>query len=336
MYLTKSGNSYTDTRETGNLLEIVHAIPVNRGPAGFFINQWRYYRALFSICGEISRKRGKFSLIHAQVAWKSGFDAFLISISHRLKYIVTEHNTGYLPEDRTLTGWKRRMCYFVLNRAAVVSAVSDKLAGAIGKLKNKIAVIPNSIHPSFFKVPVNSTNQEFTFLHVSNFRNRHKQTEVIIREFSEFSKTHHRCRLNLVVPEDAYNEFQKQNPDVNLTRVTLLPVSEEREKLASFMSASDCLISYSKFETFGLTIAEALCCGVPVICTPCGGADLYIDERMGIVCDPDKPETLGAAMEEAMVVNRFDKAGIAEKSRKMFDNSRVLNEYLKLYNQIVS
>ena len=50
-----------------------------------------------------------------------------------------------------------------------------------------------------------------------------------------------------------------------------------KSKIAHFMQKSDFLLSVSKIETFGITIAEAISCGLPCILINSGGPKDFID-----------------------------------------------------------
>lgn len=304
--------------------------------ACFLVNQWRYYRALFRHVGRI-RRAGKPRLIHAQVTWKSGFDAWCIRLLTGLPFVLTEHQTGWLPEDHSLSGWKKKLSVFILRRAGQVFAVSGRLAGCMqSHLRKPVAVVANVIHPVFTSAEVLPEPENPVFLHVSNFREHHKQTGAIIRMFSRLAAEKPQAALWLNVPEGDFAAFKSAHPDLAWSQISLLPPVHDRQSLAMRMSQSTCIISFSRFETFGLTLAESACTGISAIFTPCGGADLFYTEHSGIPCDPDQEESLLAAMREAAVPGRFNRSYIATTAREYFDNRKVVESYLNSYLSVIS
>ena len=69
-----------------------------------------------------------------------------------------------------------------------------------------------------------------------------------------------------------------------------------REQLATWLPTCDLLIQPSKYEPFGLTVAEALACGVPVVATTEVGATEDVDEHCATRVPPSDPAALERAV----------------------------------------
>jgi glycosyltransferase involved in cell wall biosynthesis len=315
--------------------EVFIQLPEKRFFWSFWTQQIRYYKGLFVLLNELKADGVAPYCIHAQVAWKCGFDAALLGWRFGIPFLVTEHNTDWLPEDRSYPFWKRMLSRWALKRARAVTAVSEKLGLAIEtELNKQVEVIPNVIHSVFLNTPRQPEPKVPVFLHISNFRNRHKQTDLIVKVFSQFAEENKSVRLQLNVPGGEFDAFKQTHPQYSWDRIEWLPPSTDRETLADRMSKATCLISYSRFETFGLTMAEAACLGVPSIYTPCGGADVFFNDSMGAKCDADDEQSLLQAMRHAAKPGRFDRGLIAETAGQLFSNDKVLKAYEKLYRNI--
>ena len=59
----------------------------------------------------------------------------------------------------------------------------------------------------------------------------------------------------------------------------------DRIKRAMFFSAADVFVSASLMETYGLTLIEAMSCGVPVVAFRTGGVPEAVPEQAGILCE---------------------------------------------------
>lgn len=70
-----------------------------------------------------------------------------------------------------------------------------------------------------------------------------------------------------------------------------------REEITRLLSRTDVLVQPSDEENFGASVAEALCCGTPVITGATNGTGQYRCER-SISLSDDQPETLAAAIME--------------------------------------
>ncbi|MDQ3776867.1 MAG: glycosyltransferase [Pseudomonadota bacterium] len=70
------------------------------------------------------------------------------------------------------------------------------------------------------------------------------------------------------------------------------------QELPLYYGAADIFVHAPKVEPWGLSVLEAMACGVPVVATTAVGsaADLVITGRTGWVAEPDDPDRLGGAL----------------------------------------
>lgn len=300
------------------------------------LRQFRYFIQFFKQARAIKKKHGRPDIIHVLVAWKMGLPGWLLKWRYRIPMVITEHYTGYLPADGSLKGYKKWWSYFLLKRANRVTAVSE---GLVSVFRNhgvkKVECIPNRVHPLFFsqKIQNRKPNVPYRFIHISNFDDRQKQTLEICRTFAEFHKHYPLSELLLVVPGEKFIEYCR-NAKVNTEGIKQMEPLVNREDYINIMISADMLISYSKFETFGLTVAEALCLGIPVIFTACGGPEHFVEPRMGIQVDQNDSETLYKAMELVFNSHPFDAEEISNAARVIFQPQQILLAYSKLYSQL--
>ena len=308
-------------------------IPRKHGLFGFFYHQFHYYRLLF----ECLKSLENLKIIHAQVTWKSGFDAIWLRRKFSLPVVITEHNTDWLPEDGQSPRWKRRLSRWALFRSQSVVAVSQRLADALSIAIHKpVAFIPNAVHKTFTDEPrmVFPPQNKLVFIHVSNFNIKQKQTDKIIHVFSQFARKQPTAILELNVPEQAFYAYKAANPQHDWTRIHWLAPTPNRRELADRIQGAHYLVSFSLYETFGLTIAEAVCLGVPVIYTHCKGADALITENMGIACDARSEASLLRAFIMAAETTDWNYEEIAGKAKSLFSGDAVLDAYSDIYRKI--
>jgi|GEM_PF-1139111 len=322
-------------RENADVSETI--VYLNPG-GGMVFRQWRYFRHFFKSVREITEKWGNIDAIHVQVAWKMGLPAMYYSWKYKIPLLVTEHYTGYLKKDGSLRGWKKWMCRWILRRANVVTAVSPGLAMAIQELGVKhVEVIPNFPDPVFLlgNVANNKSQNEFYFLHISNFDDRQKQTSWIIREFIYLKKIHPHIRLMLVVPELKLEDFFAEHPNLSSEGIVFCEPTDNKNIYRSRFENANAVVSFSKFETFGITLLESLCCGVPVIYTTCGGPENFVEPDMGIEANAEDPDSLYKAMEDMIQRGNWDSQSIATRTRNKFKSDTIRNRYMELYRSIM-
>ncbi len=83
--------------------------------------------------------------------------------------------------------------------------------------------------------------------------------------------------------------------------VEVLGRRSHEEVFALMRSASFLLFPSEWYETFGMTIAEAFACGLPVVASQLGAmAEIVEDGRTGLLFEPGNPEDLAARVEWAL------------------------------------
>ena len=117
-----------------------------------------------------------------------------------------------------------------------------------------------------------------------------------------------------------------------LENVTIVPLVRNRAKLAEIYSEADCFVLCSEHETFSLTCAEALCCGVPVAGFKCGAPETIFKHPWAEFVDYGDLDGLEKAI--AVQLNR-DRGGIPEYGAQTFSKEKMCSAYLKQYLESV-
>jgi len=95
----------------------------------------------------------------------------------------------------------------------------------------------------------------------------------------------------------------------------------------------------ARAEAFGLVLAEAQACGVPVAAARVGAIpEVIADGETGRLAEPDSPTSLAIALEEILCdpVRRAAMAAAAiERANRAFTVERYAEQYCALYTQLV-
>jgi glycosyltransferase involved in cell wall biosynthesis len=123
---------------------------------------------------------------------------------------------------------------------------------------------------------------------------------------------------------------------VTVHHVGFLPHAE----LARYYQAADLFIHATHADTFGLVIAEAMACAVPVLVTAVGATPEVVgDESTGMLIPARDPEALAARLRH--ILARPDSladmgAAGARRARERFYASRMVDQHLALYAKVTS
>jgi len=110
-------------------------------------------------------------------------------------------------------------------------------------------------------------------------------------------------------------------------------------EIASFYQAADLYIHAARAEAFGLVIAEAMACGLPVVATAVGGIPEVVDDQVTGYLVPRGDSAQMAARILTLLDNptqrlRMGASGLA-KAVQRYDRERHFTDYLDWYEQII-
>ena len=109
--------------------------------------------------------------------------------------------------------------------------------------------------------------------------------------------------------------------------------SLSKQQVAERIANSDCLVCYSRYETFGVPIIEAWACGIPTITTTTAAAVIdNFDSRLGVEVSCNSMSDLKEKM-EYMYTNifSFDKKFISKFAQEQFSEDIIYQRLKEIY-----
>ena len=133
---------------------------------------------------------------------------------------------------------------------------------------------------------LNIESDEFVFLYVFDAASliARKNPHCLVEAFEATFASNDRVRLLLKVSNaDADPEFSRYLDALlaRNSRCLVLRQTLEPQEICGLISACDCYVSPHRTEGFGLTVAEAMALGAPVIATDYGGTADFLDAEVG-------------------------------------------------------
>lgn len=297
-----------------------------------------YALALATRMAEVQEEVG-IDLFHVHYAIPHAVSAFLARAmsGNRLRFITTLHGT-----DITVLGSDRaymRPTRFAIEQSDAVTSVSRFLADETRLLfgvTGPISVVPNFVDTERYKPGTGGRyyerdSEERIIVHASNFRPVKRLADVV-RAFG---------RIVAEVP--ARLQLVGDGPDREhaLAVASDLGCRDKVEHLGNMdsiegiLADADLFLMASETESFGLSLLEAMSCGVPCVSTKVGGVSEVLGET-GALTPPGDPQVMA---EKALALLRDPEAhrrsSLASRDRAIsrFNERDVVQQYLDLYRK---
>ena len=162
-----------------------------------------------------------------------------------------------------------------------------------------------------------------------------KGYDILIRAFSLFARGKSDVQLVLGGDGAERESLEMLADSFSCSKKIVFTGSIQREKVPRFYEDCAVFVCSSLTETFSIVTAEALCSGVPVVATKCGGPEDMIDKTNGYLVDVGNPEQMAAAL-NVLYYNRdsYDRCHIRENAQNCFCYKKIVNQYEVLYQRL--
>jgi glycosyltransferase involved in cell wall biosynthesis len=282
----------------------------------------------------------KFDIIHLQSVWELPYH-YIAKLARKLNipYIITPR--GMLePWSLEQKKWKKKLAWWLyqgedVKKAACVYTTAEMEAQHIRELgvETLISVIPNGIEIDGYPCRKSAENIKKQVLFLSRIHEK-KGIEFLIDAFARLGDDFAGWTLKIVGNgEEAYIKgLKKMVEDKKMQdTIQILPPVFGYEKVLLYQESSlFCLPSHS--ENFGMVIAEAMSCGVPVITTTNCPWEFLNETKTGWSIDL-RVDNLERTLREAMslpaeqlfemgqraselIAERFDYRAVAKKTKQ--------------------
>lgn len=291
-------------------------------PFNKIIDQINYERYFKKAIKQYLLLFGKPDIVHVHVPVKAGKLALWLKAKFDIPYLLTEHYGIYndYAEDKFVnrSWWFKQLTKKVIQQATTFLPVSNSLGQAVNALvlAKPYQVVFNVVDTNVFKFIPTVNNTEFWFIHVSTM-NHPKNADGILRAFAKAYNQNANLRLRMVGP--ASEELQQLAITLKTDDVVIFTGMLPQQEVASLMQQSNAFVLFSNYENMPCVIAEALCCGLPIISTNVGGIAEVVNDNNGILVNPKDEKALVEAM--LTVIHQetaYLKHVIAENAKHLF------------------
>ena len=290
------------------------------------------------------QEEAELDLFHVHYAIPHAISAFLAkAMGHgRLRFVTTLHGT-----DITVVGADRaytRPTRFAIEQSDAVTAVSRYLADETMLTfgcRKEIEVVPNFVDTSRFAPGSEGRwydrgDEDRRIVHASNLRPV-KRVADVVRTFARIAAKLP-ARLTIIGDGPDREHALAVAADLGVAERVDCLGAREQDELALLFANADLFVSASETESFGLSMLEAMSCGVPCVSSDVGGVREVFGET-GRLVPFGEIEAMAAAGVELLsdeALHRRQSEASRQRAITCFAQETVLRRYDALYRRVIA
>lgn len=310
---------------------------------GFFAkiaSTFTYFFLQKKLIDEYVRKEGKPCLINVHICYKAGLGALYAKWRYGIRYVISEQWTIFCleakPNFTDQQGVAQRLMKIIYKNASSYSAVSHYLASSIERrFRTRLPVrIPNVVDQTIF-FPSADKHQIFTFIHVSVLNYQKSPLEILAA--IKILKERNAAPFRFIIYGPANENIARFIAENKMTGIVEHRTEVLQPELGGELRKCHALLLYSRFETFGCVVIEAMAAGLPVIVSDIPVMHELVKEyETGVFVAVDQPQMLAEKMLWMMNNYRsFDQNRLAQESQR-YSFDRVGRQFDELYSSFNS
>lgn len=280
-------------------------------------------------------RQWKPDVIHSQMFHANIFSRMLKLRRECPKLICTEHN-------KYIGGKTRMLIYRItdflsdMNTNVSIEAL-EYFIETKAFSKKKSIVMYNGINLERFYKNNNIKKDGgcFTFINVGRLTEAKDHTN-LINAFKELHMKAGNTRLIIIGEGEDREKLTDMIKMNNLESCVSMPGI--KTNIQDYYNMADCFVLSSAWEGFGIVVAEAMACELPVIVTNAGGCAEVVDDNRFVVPIKNCKE-LSEKMEYVYHLPEEEKILLGKRNRetaKSFDIKTIADKWETIYNKIVT
>lgn len=278
------------------------------------------------------KKNGRPDVIHAHNALYAGYAASTIAAEDRVPYVITEHSSLYA--KGRIRPWEKRWAHKAYSGATIRSAVGSNLAALLSsEFSLPFEPFPNVLPPLFETASIPPKGEFIVSV------GRLVEGKGHLRLLDAFAAAFPGgdSKLKLIGDGPLAERVREHARKLRLDgRVELLGTLKRTEVLAEMGRARFAVLA-SDYETFGVTIIEALALGKPVIAHRCGGPESIIRAEDGYIVERDDVHGLTSAIRVLWnSIDSFDAIEIRRSCVSRFGSGAFRERALAMYAKTIA
>jgi glycosyltransferase involved in cell wall biosynthesis len=179
--------------------------------------------------------------------------------------------------------------------------VSPALAESLAKIVKGLepAIVPNVVDTEFFRLPSSPVSRPIDVLYVGTLVKK-KGVDLLLRAVAELVARGSPIHTRVIGDGPERGALEGLSASLGLVGRVSFTGAADRNGVREAMWRSRVFVLPSRVETFGLVVAEAMACGLPVVATVSGGPESFVRPPFGWLAPVENYEALAAAIASAL------------------------------------
>ncbi len=275
-------------------------------------------------------KRFNPDIIHASIGYPGAFWGWALSRLLRKPYVFTEH-TRVTNNFRSM--FHKQLTLFGIRRARVIMGVGSTLAGEIRRLTQRdVIVVPNIVDVERFRNAKRSSSSVPQIGFLGGLNTPVKGLDILLKAVagidSEFV-------LHIGGKGALLDEYKSMATTLGIGPKCRFYGFIDPTNLPEFMTQLHFLVCSSRYETFCISLIEAMAAGLPVVSTRCGGPEDFVNETNGMLCEKEDPEALKTAIEGMTLSYRKYSDDMLKGFAMQYAPNNVVKRLIEIYRQVL-
>ena len=254
-------------------------------------------------------------ILHAHYATSYGLVG---ALSHFHPYIISSWGTDVMkfPNKNFVA---KSILKYNFNSADVLCATSNTIKEYIhAVVKKDVSIVPFGVDTETFSPKkVKSLFRETDFV-IGSIKPLEElyNTDILLKSFAGLYKKYPELKLLVAGEGSSEKKLMDMAAELGITDAVTFTGRIPFKEISKYYNMIDVLVNISEYESFGVSVIEAMACEKPVIVTNVGGLkEIVKDDSLGIKVDVRNVEQTSAAI-ESLIRDRVKYKSIAESSRK--------------------
>jgi glycosyltransferase involved in cell wall biosynthesis len=285
-------------------------------------------------------KAFKPDILHAHYVTSYGF---IGSLSGFHPFVVSAWGTDVMkfPQKNFVN---KTILKFILRKADIICATSNTIKEYLLPVTNKnVSIIPFGVDTSVFcKKEVNSLFEKNSFVIgcIKALESLYN-IDVLIKSFSSLKLKHKEKSLKLLIigVGSQENNLKQLVQKLNLTEDVVFTGRIPFSEVSNYFNMIDVLANLSEYESFGVSVIEAMACEKPVVATNTGGLNEIIEnENFGSLVEIGNVEQTTNEMEKYLLDETLKlKIGKAARAKVLekYNWTDNIKQMISLYKNMI-